>query len=254
MDSSYRYSAPLSVELTAGVHTFELEVSEGSFLIGNIYLEAPQKIAEYTGSEEAAGDALITIEAEDFYMRNDSSVHAIGEFDGSLAPLSAEDTILNTVDADSFKTAGQKITYQFHVDTAGYYYLGMNYRQSEKNDFPVFLDIAVDGEIPNTAFESYSVPYTTKYKTRTLKDDNGENLSVYLEEGDHTISFTISADALRYVLEAVDEIMNGINDLSLEVTKVAGTNMDKYRDLKLTRYIPDVQDRLYGWVDQLCWI
>ena len=45
--------------------------------------------------------------------------------------------------------------------------------------------------------------------------------------------------------------MNGINDLSLEVTKVAGTNKDKYRDLKLTRYIPDVQDRLYGWVDQL---
>jgi ABC-type glycerol-3-phosphate transport system substrate-binding protein len=109
----------------------------------------------------------------------------------------------------------------------------------------------VDGEIPNEAFESYSVAYTTKYKTTTLTDSDNNKLSVYLEPGEHTISLTISMDNLRYALEAVDEIMSGISDLSLEVTKVAGTNKDKYRDLKLTRYIPDVQDRLYGWVDEL---
>ena len=137
------------------------------------------------------------------------------------------------------------------MDVAGYYYIGMNYRQSEKSDFPVFIDYRVDGEIPNTAFQSYSVKYTAKYKTATLTDDEGNKLSVYLEPGDHTISMTISADYLRSALEKVDEIMNGINDLSLEVTKVAGTNKDKYRDLKLTRYIPNLQETLYGWVDEL---
>ncbi len=100
-------------------------------------------------------------------------------------------------------------------------------------------------------FQNYEVAYTTKYKTTTLTDDDGNKLSVYLEPGEHTISLTISMDLLRYALETVDEIMSGISDLSLEVTKVAGTNKDKYRDLKLTRYIPDVQDRLYGWVKQL---
>lgn len=250
-DGSYRYARPLNVELEQGTHELEIAVSEGNFLLGNIYLEAPEEVPAYTGSEKAPGKTLITIQGEDFYLRNDSAIHAIGEYDGALYPLSATETVLNTVDSDSFKTAGQSITWEFYVSQPGYYYLGMNYRQSEKNDFPVFLDFRIDGEIPNTAFQSWQAEYTTKYRTTTLKDDEGNNLSVWLDEGYHTISITISAENLRYVLEQVDEIMNGINDLSLEVTKVAGTNKDKYRDLKLTKYIPDVQDRLYGWVDEL---
>lgn len=251
MDASYRYSDPLLVELAEGEHTLTFTVSEGTFLFGNITLSAPQSVPEYTGSQKAEGSALITIQGEDFYARNDSAIHATGEYNSSLSPLSAKDTVLNTVDADSFKTAGQEITYQFHVENAGWYYIGTNYMQSEKNDFPVFVDWRIDGQIPNAAFRNYSMTYTTKYKTTTLTDDDDNRLSVYLEEGQHTISLTISADPLRYALEKVDEIMSGINDLSLEVTKVAGTKKDKYRDLRLTRYIPDVQDRLYGWVDGL---
>ncbi len=250
-DSSYRYAGALKVELEKGSHVLEIEVNEGEFLLGNISLVAPTEVPAYTGAKVAEGSELITIQAEDFYIRNDSSIHAVGEYDSSLDPLSSKETVLNIVDADSFNTAGQSITWKFEVENAGWYYIGMNYRQSEKNEFPVFLDIRVDGEIPNTAFQSVEAEYATKYKTAALKDSEGNNLSVYLEKGTHTLSYTISAENLRYVLERVDEIMNGINDLSLEVTKVAGTNKDKYRDLKLTRYIPDVQERIYGWVDSL---
>ena len=251
MDASYRYSEPLLVYLTEGSHEFEIAMGEGSVLLGNISLEAPVEVADYTGSPKASGEALIEIEAEDFYERNDSSIHAAGEYDSAVSPVSSKEKVLNILDGDSFKTAGQTITYQFKVDVPGYYYIAMNYRQGDKNDFPVYLDVLIDGQIPSEAFKAYPMDSTKKYKTATLKDEVGEKLSVYLDAGVHTISFTISAEVLRYALEAVDEIMNGINDLSLEVTKVAGTNKDKYRDLKLTRYIPDVQYRLYHWVEQL---
>ncbi len=251
MDSSYRYSDPLGVELSAGEHEFEFMVQEGTVLIGNISFEAPAKTAAYTGSEKAAGDELIVIEAEDFYERNDSSIHATGEYSSKINPLDAKVTVLNLIDEDSFNEAGQSVTYRFEVKKGGYYHIGMNYRQSEKNDFPVFVDYRIDGEIPNEAFRSYAVEACNSFKTRDLKDDKGQKLSVYLEPGIHTISLTISADNLRYALEAVDEIMSGVSDLSLEVTKVAGTNTDKYRDLRLTRYIPDIQERLQGWTDEL---
>ena len=250
-DSSYRYSEPLLVELSKGEHTFEISVKEGSMLLGDITLSSPSEITEYTGSETAEGDSLIVIEGEDFTYRNDSSIHAVGEFDNSLSPLSAKQTVLNVIDEDSFNTAGQRVTYSFNVEKAGYYNLAMNYRQSEKNDFPVFLDIRIDDEIPNTAFESYWLTKSTKFSTKAFTDSEGNALSVYLEEGEHTISMTISAENIRYALEEVDRIMSEISDLSLEVTKVAGTNKDKYRDLKLTRYIPDLQERLQGWVDDL---
>ena len=251
MDASYRYSTPLLFSLEKGTHLFSVEMSEGTVLLGNVRLSAPVSIAEYSGFKIAEGKEFISIEAEDFFERNDSSIHAVGEYDASLSPLSSREKVLNILDGDSFKTAGQKVTYQFQVEKTGYYYIAMNYRQTDKNKFPVYVDFAIDGTVPNTAFASYPVEHTTKFQNMTLEDTEGNYLSVYLEEGTHTISLTLSAEYLRHALEEVDDIMNGINDLSLEVTKVAGTNKDKYRDLKLTRYIPDVQDRIYGWVDRL---
>ncbi|MBR4182811.1 MAG: extracellular solute-binding protein [Lachnospiraceae bacterium] len=251
-DASYRYSQGLKTELTAGKHVFSVNVSEGSFLLGNIILSAPRETAAAPDYYQAAdGDELIVIEAEDFYLRNDSSIHAVGEYDSAISPLSATQTVLNTVDQDSFGTAGQKITYRFNVSKTGYYRLGMNYRQSEKNGFPVFTNLSIDGEILNADFRDYPLDYNTGYETVTFRNKAGEKLSVYLEAGEHTLSVEISSEPIRYALESVDRIMSGVNDLSLEVTKVAGTNKDKYRDLKLTRYIPDVQDRIYGWVDDL---
>ena len=251
MDASYRYTEPLLVYLEKGSHNFEIAMAEGTVLLGNISLVAPTELEEHVVSKEAVGEALIEIEAEDFFERNDSSIHAAGEYDSALSPVSSKEKVLNILDGDSFKTAGQTVTYQFQVDAPGYYYIGMNYRQGDKNDFPVYLDVKIDGNIPNDAFRSYPVASTKSYLTTTFTDEHGRNLSVYLDAGVHTISFTISAEKLRFALEAVDEIMNAVNDLSLEVTKVAGSNKDKYRDLKLTRYIPDVEHRLYSWVDQL---
>jgi ABC-type glycerol-3-phosphate transport system substrate-binding protein len=250
-DSSYRHSDPLKLELTKGKHTLEFEVQEGTFLLGNIELAAPTTVASYTGSEAAEGSELITIQGEEYAETNDSSIHAVAEYDTSVDPYATKETILNTLDSDSFDEAGQKVTYSFNVEKAGYYNIAMNYRQSDKTDFPVFVDIAVDGEIPNEAFRSYSMAYTTKYKTSTLKDSNDNDLSVYLEAGEHTISYTISMDNICYIMEELDLVMSEVNDLALEITKVAGSNADKYRDLKLSRYIPNLEETLYGYADKL---
>ncbi len=251
MDSSYRHGSPLAVELTAGGHEVTLSVDEGTFLLGNVTLVKPYEVAAYTGSEAAPGDAMIEIQGEDYTCTNDSSIHGVAEYDTSLEPYEVSDTVLNTLDSDSFNAAGQEITYEFEVEEAGYYYLAMNYRQSDKTDFDVFLNVKVDGEIPNTAFENYGVAYTTKYKTASFTDEEGNPLSVYLEKGTHTLSYQISMDPICEVLEEIEEIMSGVNDLALEITKVAGTNSDKYRDLKLSRYIPDLEDTLYDYADQL---
>jgi len=250
-DSSARHSEQLLLELSAGEHTFNIAVNGGSFRLGAISLTAPEDIPEYKVSEKAKGSAIVDIQGEDYSSTNDSSIHAVVEYDASITPYELSSTVLNSLDSDSFDKAGESVTYTFDIEKAGYYYIAMNYRQSDKTDFPVFVDIRVDGRIPNTAFRSYKMAYTTKYKQHTLSDDKGNYLSVYLEPGQHTLSYTINMDAICYVLEGVEEIMSGVNDLALEITKVAGTNADKYRDLQLTRYIPDLEETLYGYADKL---
>lgn len=251
VDSSYRHSSPLLLELDAGEHIFRFTVNSGSFLLGALRLSAPEEIQAHSGSKAASGNALIEIQGEDYSATNDSSIHSVVEYDTSVTPFEVSDTVLNALDSDSFDAAGQSVTYSIPVDEAGYYYIALNYRQSDKTDFPVFVDIRIDGEIPDAAFQAYQMAYTTKYKQHTLADDEGNYLSVYLEPGVHTISYTITLEPICYVLEAVEEIMAGVNDLALEITKVAGTNSDKYRDLKLSRYIPDLEDTLFGYADQL---
>lgn len=251
MDSSYRHSDPLKLELKKGKHTLTFTIKEGNFLMGNITLKAPEKIAAYTKSEKADGSELITIQGEKYAYTNSSSIHAVVEYDTALDPYEVDDTVLNTLDSDSFSSAGQKVTYSFEVKKEGNYNIALNYRQSEKTDFPVFVDVEVDGKIPNEAFRSYGMAYSTNYSTTTLADPDGNNLTVHLTPGTHTISYMISMDNICYVMEELDKIMSDVNDLALEITKVAGTNADKYRDLKLSRYIPNLEETLRGYAEAL---
>ena len=250
MDASYRYGTPLAVELKKGDNTISFTLIEGKVKLGNLYLEAEKNISNYQSGNKADGDELITIMAQNMDIRNDSSIRPTNEYDMNLAPYETSKKVLNIIDSSSFSAAGQKVTYKFNVKKAGYYYIGSNYRQNDKKEFPVFMDIRVDGEIPNKDMNSYPFKYNSGFEVDTLKAKD-ENMAIYLEAGDHTLSFTISNDNIREALEVVDRVMSEINDLSLEITKVAGTNKDKYRELKLTDYIPDVEDRMAGWIKEL---
>lgn len=251
MDTSYRYSTPLSLELKEGDNRIDIHISEGSVLLGNIYLSGEKVIPEYSKAEAMDGDLVIKLEAERMDYRNDSSIRPIGNYDSFLTPYDTSKRVLNVIDSASFKDAGQSVTYKFEIKQAGYYNLAFAYKQSDKQDFPVFADIKIDGEIPNTLMKSYPFAYTKDFKNLTLKDNESDPMAIYLEEGEHTISLTLNSENIRHVLEAVDRIMSEINDLTLEITKVAGKNKDKYRDLDLVKYIPDVEERLINWANQL---
>ena len=250
-DSTGRRMTPLLLQLTAGEHNLELTVKEGTFLLGTISLCAQPVIPAYEGSEKAEGDTLIILQGEAFTSANDSSIHAVMEYDVAVDPYEVEHIRLNTIDSDAFDTAGQSVTYCFNVEKAGWYNLALNVRQSDKTDFPVFVDVFVDGEIPSTAFEAYPMAYSSSWQTQTLLDTKGEKLSVYLASGEHSLTLRLTIAPIREVMEALDEIMYGVNDIALEITRVAGTNADQYRDLRLSRYIPGLEDSLRGYASQL---
>lgn len=220
-------------------------------LLGNLYLNPEQKLEAYENPGEAKGSEIITIQGEEMDTRNASSIRAACEYDINLEPYEVKTKKLNTIDSASFSDAGSRVTYRFQVKNAGNYYISMKYQQSEKADFPVFLNVEVDGKIPGEEFFNCALKYGKKYQNVTFTDAEKNPLALYFEEGEHTISFTIAEDPLRSMLEGVDEIMNGVNSLNLQITKVAGTNKDKYRDLDIEAYIPDAVTRLEEYADKL---
>lgn len=250
-DSTYRYTEPLGIAMEKGEHIISIELNEGTLLLGNLSLTAKPRVEVYTGSEAASGDGYIEIQAEDFTYRNDSSIHATCEYDPDLYPYESANRVMNTVDSTSFDDGGMEIGYAFTVEKAGNYYLAFHYSQGDKSDFPVFMNIRIDGKIPNTAFQNHAFAYEKKYEMYTMADADGNKISVPLEAGTHTISIQISMEPIRESLETIEKIMGKVNDLSLEVTKVAGTNKDKYRDFSLEDYIPGLGRTMTGWADEL---
>lgn len=260
MDASYRYSTPLLLELNEGENVIGLTLTEGSLMIGNIYLEAEPETAEVKTGTSAEGDNIITLQGAEPAYKNDSAIRATCEYDPDLDPYDAKTKVLNIIDGSSFSSAGQSVTYSFEVKESGYYYLAYHYRQSDKVDMPVFMDIVIDQQLfitgdedapaTNETLTSYAFDYTKSFQNETITDKDGKKMAIYFEAGTHTITSTISNDNLRHALEVVDQVASEVSDLSLEVSRVSST-ADKYRSIRITDYVPDIEERLAGWIEAL---
>lgn len=249
-DSAGRVDRPFLFELTAGEHTMSFEVKDGAVEITAITAQTPETVAAYAPGS-AAGDAVIVIEGEKIASRNKSSIRAAGEFAPELNPYSVEYRLMNYLDGASFDTAGDSVTYAFTAEEEGWYQLGFYYRQNGKTDFPVFVDVRIDGVLQSEEARAVAFDYTTSFRLMTVGDSNGEPQRFYLREGDHTVTFTINCAMLTPVYETIDSLLSSINGLSLEVVRLTGgVTTDKYRDYNLLSYIPNLVELLEGWADE----
>ena len=67
-DASYFHADPLVLELEEGKNEISLSVSEGSLLLGNMYLEAIKDLPEYKGSQAAVGDQIINAKQKNLHI------------------------------------------------------------------------------------------------------------------------------------------------------------------------------------------
>src|SRR5690606_33088828 len=119
-------------------------------------------------------------------------------------------------------------------------------------DFPVFLNFLIDGEIPFQELKNYPIDYTTNFTNTTLLDSkSGEELPVYLEAGQHTLSLAISIDPIKDTIEEIEQMLGEIQARSLELTNLVRPNVDRNRDIDVEMFIPGVTDLLISWADQL---
>ncbi|MGN0745909.1 MAG: extracellular solute-binding protein [Aristaeellaceae bacterium] len=249
-DSAGRVDRPFLFELTAGEHAVAFEVLNGGVEITAITLRSPETVQAYAPGS-AAGDALIVAEGERIDSRNKSSIRGAGEFTPELNPYSVEKRLINHLDGASFDTAGDTVTYRFTAEEEGWYQLAFYYRQSAKTDFPVFVDVRIDGALQSEEARAVAFDYTTAFRLMTVGDSRGEPQRFFLSRGEHTVSFTINCSMLTPVYQTIDELLSAINGLSLEITRLTGgVTSDKYRDYNLLAYIPNLVELLEGWADQ----
>lgn len=243
-DTSYLQNDPLMIYLEEGENTLEFIANEGSIVLGDVHLSAPLEIKE-DAAEAAEGSNCIVVEAEDFVTRNSPNIRTDATFNVSVTPYDTDLKVQNIIDETSYRVGGTRVDYDLEVDQEGYYYFAFDYCQSTKNNFTVYRNLYLDGEIPSKAYENIAFPYSTKY-TR-----NKVEVPVYLTEGNHKLTLEVALEPYGDAVAILNSIVEEINDLALSVNKITGGNTDKYRDFSLEEYGLGIEEKLTAWADSV---
>ena len=245
-DTSFLQNAPLLVYLERGANELELSANEGSVVIGNVYLVSVDslKVPEDDGST-AEGSKYIEIEAESMNYRSLANIRTEASFNTSVTPYDPYIKLQNVIAENSYRVGGTGVDYMVTVDEDGYYYFAFDYMQSEKDNFTVYRNLYIDGEIPSVSYENIAFPYTRKYEWNKIE------VPVYLTAGEHRVTLEVSLEPYGDAVAIIGGIVGEINDLSLSINKIIGGNNNKYRDFELEEYGLNIESDLNRWADTL---
>ncbi len=252
-NNEYETSKPLLFYFEGGITTditITLLSSTGRLALGNLYLNSRTLVEDYSSyianysSVSNNGQTFIEVNSIDYVEKNSSYIRMTNLNDELAQPYNSRQKLLNIIDGSSWSNSGQSITYNVEVEETGLYDLSLHY-QNKKDEYSVFRTILINGEVPFAEFENYEFPYTgSEYKNETLKDKDGNNYQVYLEKGTHTLTLRADTAPLYETTSKLQLIIDHINQLSLEVLKITGSDIDEDRTWDITMYIPAVPDYL----------
>lgn len=221
------------------------------FLVGQFSYVAQESIMSYDDylalhdGASIANDS-VTVAARDIAYRSDPSIRLRAERDPSNIYYETRSLVLNVIYGESWDASGQSVSYSFTVSESGYYNLSFKYRQYMVQDMSVYRKIAIDGVIPYDLLYCYAFPYSNSFINRTLSDENGDPLKVYLEAGEHTITLTAVNYPYRTTIETIQYVMNRIQTIALNVKKYTSGGTDRYRDWDIETYFPTAAEEIYS--------
>lgn len=252
-DSSYKEPESLKFNLNKGINVIEIIGNSGQVLIGEINISSPKKYLSYEEykktllDKEKKDNVLIIQEAEKNKYKNNTSAGAYTSRDLEVAPYDTNRLLLNTFNSSN---SGAAVYYEIEVEESGLYNLAFKVKQDLKTNGKVYRTITIDNEIPFKEAKAFPFNSTKSWETVNFGNEEG-NFEVYLEKGKHLIGLEADASIHNELINTLSNTMSEINDLSLEIKKLVGSNDDKYREWVITDYLPNIQEDLIKMADTI---
>lgn len=233
-----------------GEHKITVLPVDGSFELKSLSLSAPKVVKNYNemdinSSSNTSKNDIIVIEGEkadlvsDYWLipRSDST-------SASIYPVCRTVDRINYIGGSTWKNPGEKISWNINVKKTGYYQLGFSYKQSDVINASTYRTLRIDGEIPFKEAEEIPFGYSTNWETSTFSDAEEKPYLVYLTEGDHIISLTVTSGPIYDVSMLLKETVAELGDIYMDITMITGETVDNYRDYDLFDSIENLDGRL----------
>ncbi|MGN0505597.1 MAG: extracellular solute-binding protein [Lachnospiraceae bacterium] len=252
-NNTYSSATPLLFPLRAGENEIVLtNVSSDGLGLGALTITEPDlytpTYAEYRNAHAdapaALADGFYDINAIEYTKKNTTQAILEYENNPALTPHDTKQKVLNTL---TWTEAGTEIEYTVKVEKDGWYQLAFHYK-NEKKEFDAFETIRIDGEVPFRECYSYLfAPTGTSWTNEVLSDENGKPYYFYLTAGTHTISMKAESEPVIRSWRYARLMSEHVSQFALEITKVTGSEKDKNRTWKMTKYIPEIADYLRAY-------
>ncbi|MGD6959123.1 extracellular solute-binding protein [Rossellomorea aquimaris] len=254
-DTNHYYSRPLKFYLEEGENTLSLTNLRGEMLLGKVSITSPEDVPdyeEYIGStDETAVSGLQTYEAEHPLKKNSSYIRPVATDKVSIVPYDSKRLLLNSFGGESWSESGQTVTWEINAEEEGYHHLSFKAFNNKSTGAPVFRTLLLNGSLPFKEVEHYRFNNSKKWYNETFSDENGNPYLFYLKKGKNTLTLKADASPFGRTIFTIDEVMKGIEDLSLSIRKLTGNQLDQNRDWNISGYIPGIEEKLNKWAELL---
>ncbi len=256
-DLDFGQPHPLRLDLKQGTHTFEFQVDRESILLGSVYLRPFTPYPDYGAylTEHPASDAadvMIEMEAEFPSFKNDTAIRPINSRSLGVSPYDTYRLLLNALGGEKWQRSSSAVYYEFDAPQDGYYLITLRALQDTRSNFTVFRRITINGEVPFEQLNAVPFRSSTEWDNVTLGLTQGDApYKVYLKQGVNVLGVEATSAPYYSAIEKIKAALVDINQLSLEIRKLTGNQVDQYKEWVISDYIPDIQPRLTAIADDL---
>lgn len=239
---------PLEFYMEAGEHTITFESEKAEFAVKSFTFYQYEAPAAYTAPSDSdltqAQGQKITLEGETaaykssrtLYPTADKSSYLTSSANGS----SPTKTRYNTIGSGSWTQSTQTVTWEFNVDKAGYYKIGIRGRQDQMRGMYSNRRLYVNGEVPCLEANQIKFYYDTDWSITTPKSENGDDLYFYLQAGTNTISLEAVPGEIGEIMGNLDELVYNINSYYRQIRQITGPDPDEYNNYMIDTAIPSI--------------
>lgn len=242
------FNEPLEFYMEAGEHTITFESEKAEFAVKSFTFYQYEAPAAYTAPSDSdltqAQGQKITLEGETaaykssrtLYPTSDKSSYLTSSANGS----SPTKTRYNTIGSGSWTQSTQTVTWEFNVDKAGYYKIGIRGRQDQIRGMYSNRRLYVNGEVPCLEANQIKFYYDTDWSITTPKSENGDDLYFYLQAGTNTISLEAVPGEIGEIMGNLDELVYNINSYYRQIRQITGPDPDEYNNYMIDTAIPSI--------------
>jgi len=255
-DYTGEYNEPYLFYIPSGKHKISFVIEKGRVEISEISLVMPEDVKDYSFnksefSKAEKTDKILTIEGEKAFLKSSASLIPMSDDSSNdVSPSSATKAVINYIGGSNWSGANDTLEWKFNVEQEGYYRLGFLYRQNEVLGGISYRHLKIDGKTPFKEAKQIKFKYDTGWQYMDYSD-NGENYWIYLSQGEHRLTLSVTAGGLTDIYRRLNEVTADLGDLYIDITMVVGETVDIGRSYELFNQIPDFNKRLKSASDRL---